>query len=415
MTRPTTRRQLEGLRVIDMTRVLAGPLTAQMLGDLGAEVIKVEHPSLGDESRFYGPPFLDPNAPQDQMESAIYLCANRNKKAITVDFTSIEGQDLLRALVAESDVVIENYRVGTLAKYRLDYESLRAINSGLIYCSVTGYGQTGPSAKRSGYDAIFQAEGGLMHSIGYPDGHPGAGPMRVGLSIADVMTGLYADIGIIAALYKRDAAGGAGEHIDMSLLESCISVMSHHAMHYLVSGELPPRRGNASAGGGVPSGMFRCADGDIVITVGNDAQYRRFCDKALERPDLAVDPRFSTNKARVNHRDELFEILGGLFTTRTMKEWIDRMVAVDLAAGQVNTLADVFANEQVKARGVEIHRRHRNGSELRMVANPIHFRENPIETYEPAPKRGEHNRQVFTELLGLSEDEVSALERRKII
>lgn len=395
------RRQLEGVRVIDMTRVLAGPLTGQMLGDLGADVIKVEHPTLGDESRQYGPPFLDAGASPDQLESAIYLGANRNKRAITVDFTKVEGQDLLRALVAKSDVLIENYRVGTLAKYRLDYRSLREINPGLIYCSVTGYGQTGPSAKRSGYDAIFQAEGGLMHSIGYPDGHPKAGPMRVGLSIVDVVTGLYADIAIVSALYNRDARGGSGEHIDMSLLESCVSIMSHHAMHYLVSGELPPRRGNESAGGGVPSGMFRCSDGDIVLTVGNDAQYRRFCDSVLERPDLATDPRFSINKARVNHRKELFEILGAIFSTHTMKYWIDRMVAVDLAVGQVNTLANVFESEQVKARGVEIRRPHRSGSEVRMVANPIHFHENPIDTYDPAPTRGEHNKDVLAGLLGI--------------
>jgi crotonobetainyl-CoA:carnitine CoA-transferase CaiB-like acyl-CoA transferase len=312
-------------------------------------------------------------------------------------------------------VLIENYRVGTLAKYRLDYESLRAVNPSLIYCSVTGYGQTGPSAQRSGYDAIFQAEGGLMHSIGYAEGHAGAGPMRVGISITDVMTGMYADIAIIAALYDRDARGGDGEHIDMSLLESCISVMSHHAMHYLVSGELPPRRGNESAGGGVPSGMFRCSDGDIVLTVGNDAQYRKFCEWVLERPDLGEDKRFSTNKARVNHRGVLFQVLGEIFPSRTMKAWIDRMVAAGLAAGQVNTLADVFANEQVRARKVEVRSEHRNGSELRMVANPIHFRENPIETYVPAPKRGEHNRQVFGELLGLSDEEVSALQGRGII
>lgn len=401
--------------MVDLTRVLAGPLTAQMLGDLGAEVIKVEHPALGDKSRAYGPPFFDASASPEQMESAIFLCANRNKKAITVDFTKTEGQDLLRSLIAVSDVVIENYRVGTLAKYRLDYELLKQINPGLIYCSVTGYGQTGPSAERSGYDAIFQAEAGLMHSIGYPDGHPGAGPMRVGLSIADVMTGLYADIGIIAALYSRDARGGTGEHVDMSLLESCISVMSHHAMHYLISGELPPRRGNASAGGGVPSGMFRCADGDIVITVGNDAQYRRFCEHVLQRPDLFEDTRFSTNKARVNHRDFLMQTLSDIFPAQAMKTWIDRMIAADLAAGQVNTLADVFDNEQVKARGVEVRRRHRNGSELRFVANPIHYRENPIDIYEPPPVRGEHNREVLTTILCMSDRDVAALERKKII
>ena len=410
-----TRRQLDGVRVLDLTRVLAGPLCAQMLGDLGAEVIKVEHPGRGDESRSYGPPFFDAAAPAGGLESAIYLAANRNKKGITVDFTTEEGRQLIRGLAAKSDVVIENFRVGTLARYGLDYASLRALNPGLIYCSITGYGQTGPDRARSGYDAIFQAEGGLMHSIGYPDDHPAGGPLRVGLSIVDVMASLYSDIAILGALYSRDARGGSGEHVDISLLEACLGVMTHHAEHFLISGELPLRRGNAAGGGGVPAGLFTCADGDIVITVGNDTQFRRFCQRVLERPDIAADPRFATNQARVAHRELVREMLNEIFRTRPMQHWIELMVAEDLAVGRVSTLRDVFANPQVQARGAEVRRPHRNGQELRMVGNPIHYVENPIDTYAPPPGLGEHTEEVLTGLLGLSAAEVAALRARGVV
>lgn len=409
------RRQLDGVRVLDMTRVLAGPLCAQMLGDLGAEVIKVEHPAKGDEARAYGPPFYDPAAPAERTESAIYLCANRNKKGIAVDFTTQEGQDILRRLAAQSDVVIENFRVGTLAKYRLDYAALRELNPGLVYCSLTGYGQTGPESGRAGYDAIFQAEGGLMHSIGYPDNHPAAGPMRVGLSIVDVLASHYASTAIIAALYSRDARGGGGEHVDVSLLESCIGTMTHHAMHFLISGELPPRRGNMSAGGGVPSGMFACSDGSIVITVGNDEQFARFCRRVLDRPELAEDPRYATNRARVLHREELRVLLGGIFATGTVQHWIGRMAAADLAAGRVNSLREVFESPQVAARGALVRTPHANGTHLPLVGNPIHFSENPIEHYTAPPALGEHTEEVLAEYLGMSPEAIAALRAKRVV
>ena len=409
------RRQLDGVRVLDLTRVLAGPLCGQMLGDLGAEVIKVEQPGKGDESRSYGPPFYDANAPADRIESAIYLCANRNKKGIAVDFTTQEGQEIIHALVAKSDVLIENFRVGTLARYRLDYASLRALNPGLIYCSLTGYGQTGPNCDRAGYDAIFQAESGLMHSIGYPDDHPAGGPMRVGLSIVDVMASHYATTAILAALYSRDARGGGGEHVDVSLLEAGIGSMTHHAMHYLISGELPPRRGNMSAGGGVPSGMFACADGDIVITVGNDQQFARFCERVLDRPDVLADPRFATNRKRVAHREELRVLLAGIFATGKVEAWSARMVAAGLACGQVSTLRDVFANPQVVARGVEVRAAHGNGSSLPMVGNPIHYAENPIEEYAAPPGIGEHTEEVLGRLLGMSPEMVAGLRAKQVV
>jgi crotonobetainyl-CoA:carnitine CoA-transferase CaiB-like acyl-CoA transferase len=410
-----TRCQLAGIRVLDMTRVLAGPLCGQMLGDLGAEVIKVEQPGRGDEARAYGPPFLDPDAPPEWMESAIYLCANRNKKGIAVDFTTADGQEILRGLAQECDVLIENFRVGALVRYRLDYASLREINPGIVYCSITGYGQTGPHSGRAGYDAIFQAEGGLMHSIGYPDDHPAAGPLRVGLSIVDVMASHYATVGILGALYSRDARGGSGEHVDVALLDSCVGTMTHHAMHFLLSGELPPRRGNMSAGGGVPSGMFGCADGDIVITVGNDQQFVRFCEQVLQRPELLADPRFATNRARVAHREELRILLGEAFAGRPVEDWIARMVAADLAAGKVSTLRDVFADAQVVARGMQVRARHANGGSLPMVANPIRYVENPIQRYAPPPAIGEHTDAVLAEHLGLSPQVIGSLHAKGVI
>jgi crotonobetainyl-CoA:carnitine CoA-transferase CaiB-like acyl-CoA transferase len=386
-----------------------------MLGDLGAEVIKVEHPGRGDESRAYGPPFFDESAPGERVESAIYLCANRNKKGIAVDFTTPEGRNIIRGLAAKSDVLLENFRVGTLAKYGLDHDSLRAINPGLIYCSITGYGQTGPNRLRSGYDAIFQAEGGLMHSIGYPDDHPAAGPLRVGLSIVDVMASHFAEIAILGALYSRDARGGGGEHVDISLLESCIAAMTHHAEHFLISGELPVRRGNTAGGGGVPSGLFNCADGDIVITVGNDHQFRRFCGEVLERPDLAEDTRFATNRARVLNRDLLRQVLNDIFLTHPMQHWIGRMAAVDLSVGRVNNLREVFADAQVQARGAKVRIPHVSGRELHVVGNPIHYVENPIETYAAPPAIGEHTEEVLTGLLGMSRDDVAALRAKRVV
>ncbi|WP_454688965.1 CaiB/BaiF CoA transferase family protein [Achromobacter aloeverae] len=408
-------RQLSGVRVLDMSRVLAGPLAGQMLGDLGAEVIKVERPGVGDESRFYGPPFFEDDADRTDLESAIFLAANRNKKGIAVDFTRSEGQALLRRLVAASDVLIENYKVGTLAKYGLDYASLKEVNPRLVYCSVTGYGQTGPERERPGYDAIFQAEGGLMHSIGHPDGQPGDGPMRVGFSAVDVVTSLYADIAIIAALYRRDANGGSGEHIDLSLLESCVALMSHHAMHYLMSGQLPVRRGNMAGGGGVPAGMYPCAQGtSIVITVGNDAQYRRFCD-LIGRPDLAVDPRFAVNQARAANREAMGQALREVFATAPASEWQRRLAAGGIAVGQVNDLSQVFENPQVRARGARVQADHHSGKSLSMVGNPIHFANDPIEGYRAPPRYAEHTVDVLRDVLALDDAQVEALVRDGVV
>ena len=291
---------LSGIKILDLTRVLAGPLSAQMLGDLGAEVIKIERPGGGDDARAFGPPYLvDPDGKQNNNNS-FYLCANRNKKSVTVNIASPEGQDIVRELAKSCDVMMENYKVGDLKRYRLDYESIKAINPGIIYCSVTGFGQTGPYAPRAGYDAILQAMGGLMSVTGHIDGEPGAGPMKVGPSIVDYMTGMNTSIGILAALYHRKVNGGEGQHVDVCLFDTVIASLSHWAQIYLVNGQTPPRRGTWG-NGGMPAGVFRCTDGELMLVVGNDGQFARTC-AVLGVPELATNPKFVKNNDRVVQR-----------------------------------------------------------------------------------------------------------------
>ncbi|CAN5327497.1 CaiB/BaiF CoA-transferase family protein [soil metagenome] len=402
--------KLDGVRVIDLTRVLAGPLTTQMLADLGAEVIKVEQPRSGDEARSYGPPFA---GAESAGGSAFFLGANRNKQSITIDFSKAEGQQLVRDLVRDADVVIENFRVGTLARYGLDYESLRETNPRLIYCSITGFGQDGPYRERPGYDAIFQSMGGLMSCIGRPDHEPGGGPMRTGLSITDVITSLYADIAVVAALYSREARGGQGEHIDIALLDSTVAAMSHYAMSYLISGNVPARRGNGG-NGGVPSQVFHCSDGAIMLTVGNDGQFVRFCG-ALGVPQLAADPRFSLGVERIRHRDTLVPMLEGIFLTRDKQHWLDALVAVDIPVGPINDMAAVFADPQVRHRGL---RRAVDGDAfgaVDLVANPIRYARDPIERYDAPPLLGEHTAAVLSRLLGLDAQGLESLRAKAVI
>jgi crotonobetainyl-CoA:carnitine CoA-transferase CaiB-like acyl-CoA transferase len=403
--------QLDGLRVLDLSRVLAGPLAGQMLGDLGAEIIKVERPGIGDEARYFGPPFAADDVPNSELESPLFLCANRNKRGIAVDFSRPEGQLIIRALIGQSDVLIENYKVGVLSQYGLDYESARQVNPKIIYCSITGYGQTGPDRHRAGYDAIFQGQGGLMHSIGYPDGHPAAGPMRVGLSIVDVITSLFADVAILAALHGR---GEEGEHVDISLLDACIAAMSHHAVQYLVSGELPKRRGNLGAGGGVPSGTFSSLDGQIVLTVGNDEQFARFC-LAVDRERWTTDRRFATNRERSLNRDALHDLIGDLISEKPSAFWIGLLQNAGIAVGQVNDLRQVFLDRQVISRGMRVEAPHRRRGHLSLVANPIHFSGRPVGAYVAPPMRGEHTRSVLGGLLGMPEEEIDRLSREGVV
>jgi len=407
-------RALEGIRVLDLSRVLAGPLVAQMLGDLGAEVIKIEKPGEGDDSRTYGPPFLAATDGGKTRESGFYLSANRNKRSVTVDLASSAGQDLVRRIAQKSDVVVENFRVGALARFGLDYAALSALNPRLVYLSITGYGQTGALAQRPGYDAIFQACGGHMAVTGAPDHLAGGGPMRSGLSIVDILTSLYGSIAVLAALDHRDRCPeGRGQYIDVALLDSMVAALSHRGMQYLISGRPSPRRGNVGAGGS-PSGAFRCADGLIVLTVGNDLQWRRFCE-AIKKPELAGDPRFSTATRRIENREILSPTLEALFAARDKAHWLELLEAADIPSGPVNELPEVFADPQVRERGMVVSVPHPLTGALDLIANPIRLSATPIDRYEAPPTLGQHTESVLRDLLGMSESEVRALQEAKVV
>ncbi|MGB3287820.1 MAG: CaiB/BaiF CoA-transferase family protein [Burkholderiaceae bacterium] len=402
--------KLHGVRIIDMSRVLAGPLAGQMLADLGAEVIKIEQPKTGDEARRYGPPFL---GDEGEGGTSFFLAANRNKRSVAVDFSKPEGCRIVQQLISQSDAVIENFRVGTLARYGLDYNTLSARQPGLVYCSLTGFGQSGPYAQRPGYDAIFQSMGGLMSSIGYPDDHPAGGPLRTGLSITDVITSLYADVAIIAALHARANNGGQGDHIDLALMDSTVAAMSHYAMHYLISGQMLPRRGN-SGNGGVPSQVFRCRDGSIMLTVGNDGQFLRFC-QALGNPQWARDERFSTGVMRIRNRHILIPILEAHFAGRHTDECLQALVAADIPAGPINDMEQVFADAQTVSRGLRVPVHDDGRDPLDVIANPIRYAHDPIDTYHRPPLLGEHTDEVLSGLLGYSESDLDRLGHEGII
>jgi crotonobetainyl-CoA:carnitine CoA-transferase CaiB-like acyl-CoA transferase len=404
---------LEKIRVLDLSRVLAGPLTAQMLGDLGAEVIKVERPGEGDDSRSYGPPFMSSADGTRTGESGFYLSANRNKRSVTVDLGKPDGQEIVRRIALQSDVVIENFRVGVLAKFGLDYASLSKLNPRLIYLSVTGYGQTGEQAHRPGYDAIFQAAGGHMAVTGAPDHLPGGGPTRSGLSIVDILTSLYAASAILAALIHRDRSPeGRGQYIDIALLDSMVAALSHRGMQYLISGTAAPRRGNVG-GGGSPSQVFRCSDGQIVLTVGNDAQWLRFC--AAIEPGLAADSRFSTVTRRIENRDALTPILEVKFAARTRAHWLRALDEAGIPSGPVNELSEVFSDPQLLQRGMVVEVKHPAAEALSLIGNPIHYSETPLNRYESPPTLGEHTDLVLRELLGYSDAQIGALRQAKAI
>jgi crotonobetainyl-CoA:carnitine CoA-transferase CaiB-like acyl-CoA transferase len=404
---------LSGKRVLDLSRILAGPWTGQMLADLGAEVIKIERPGQGDEGRTFGPVFLKDRDGKDTCESCMYLSANRNKRSVTVDLSKPEGQHIVRELAAMSDVVLENYRVGTLAKYGLDYAALSALNPKLVYCSITGFGQTGPYRDRPGYDAIFQAIGGLMSVTGEADNLPGGGPMKVGPSIIDVVTALFSSVAVVSALYHRDAKGGNGQHIDMALLDSGIAVLTHAAMHYLVSGEAPRRRGT-QGNGGMPTRMFSCSDGRIMISVGNNDQFARLC-AALGLPALEQDKRFDSNAMRVQNRAALVPILESAFAAWKIADIVAALDVASVPAGPVNDMPQVFADPQVKARGMQIDVPHPLSNLLSLVANPIRFSETKLDRYDPPPLLGQHTEEVLSGLLGMAQDGIARLRATKII
>lgn len=404
---------LSGIKVLDLTRVLAGPFSAQMLGDLGAEVIKIERPGGGDDARIFGPPYLvDPEGKANNNNS-FYLCANRNKSSVAVDIAKPEGQEIIRELAKTADIFMENFKVGDLKRYGLDYETIKKVNPGIIYCSVTGYGQTGPYAKRPGYDAIFQAAGGLMSVTGHPDGEPGAGPMKVGPSIADYMTGMNASIGILAALFNRKANGGEGQHVDVCLMDTVIASLSHYAQIFLVNGETPPRRGT-SGNGGVPARVFTCADQDIMLVVGNDSQFEK-CMTVLGAPEMAKDPRFVKNNDRVVNRVELMKILEGLFVKKPAKYWLDELERVGVPAGPINDFAQVFADEQVQSRGMEVKVKHKFRDDLSLIRNALTFSGTPIKDYKAPPLLGENTDDVLKDKLGYDEAKLAGLKKSGII
>ena len=404
---------LTGIRVLDLSRILAAPLAAQSLGDLGAEVIKIERPGRGDEARRWGPPFLKDKEGRDTREAPMYLSANRNKRSITIDLSSSEGQALVRSLVETSDVFIENYKVGDLQRYGLDYESLKLVNPRLIYCSVTGFGQTGPYSKQPGYDTVFQAMSGLMSVTGLPDGVPGGGPMKTGPSLADFMAGQFATAGVLAALYERDTHSGEGVHIDIALLDSTIAAQTHSLATYLATGNVPPRRGT-EGNGGLPSQAFACRDRSIIVICGSEDQYREFCE-VLGHPELASDPRFITNSDRLRHRRELAETFGAIISEWASDDLLAALGAVGIPSGPVNTYPEVFANPQVQHRGLTLTAEHAQAGPTRFYGNPIRFVGIDDRAPMAPPVLGQHTEELLRELFGMSDIEIAGLRERAII
>lgn len=404
-TRPLSDQALSGLRILDLTRILAGPWATQILADLGAEVIKVEHPKGGDDTRRWGPPNIKDDAGNDR-GAAYFHSANRGKKSVVVDMAHPEGQRALRALVKASDVVIENFKVGGLAKYGLDYDSLKAIKPDLVYCSITGFGQTGPYADRAGYDFLIQAMGGLMSVTGQSDGTPGAEPMKVGVALTDVLTGLYAVIGILAALRHRDATG-QGQQIDMALLDVQVATLANQAMNYLATGTSPTRLGNAHPSI-VPYQAFETSDGHVILAVGNDGQFARFCEVA-GISGLADDPRFATNPERVRNRATLIPILQGVMSGRSMDDWIASLNAASVPVGPINDLERVFDDPHIRARGMQTKPVDPNGAQLRGVASPLKLSETPPISPKAAPDLGADTISVLTELLDPAEFDIEGL------
>lgn len=403
---------LSHIRVLDLSRVLAGPWAGQIFGDLGAEVIKVERPGSGDDTRHWGPPYIKDAEGNDSREAAYFQSANRNKQSLTLDFTQPDGQRLVRELVAQCDVLLENFKVGGLAAYGLDYESLRAINPRLIYCSITGFGQSGPYAKRAGYDFMIQGLGGLMSLTGRPEGEEGAGPMKVGVALTDILTGLYATVGVLAALNQREQSG-VGQYIDVALLDVQVACLANQAMNYLATGVSPKRLGNAHPNI-VPYQDFPSADGNFILAVGNDGQFRKFCEVA-GIANLADDPRFVTNKARVAHRAELIPLLRQATVFKTTAQWIEQLEKAGVPCGPINDLQQVFADPQVQARGLRLDLPNALGSSTPQVASPLRLSATPVAYRSAPPLLGQHTEALLQRLLGMSETQIAELREVGVI
>jgi crotonobetainyl-CoA:carnitine CoA-transferase CaiB-like acyl-CoA transferase len=394
---------LRGLRVLDLTRVLAGPTCTQMLGDLGAEVIKIERPEAGDDTRGFAPPFWP-----GTKESAYFLGVNRNKKSLTLDMAQAEGQEIVHKLLETCDILVENFKVGALAKYGLGYEQLKARYPGLIYCSITGFGQTGPYAPRPGYDSLIQAMGGVMSLTGEPDGLP----QKVGIPVADLFAGLYGCVGILAALRHRERTG-QGQQIDIGMLDTHVAWLANQGMNYLATGENPERLGNQHPNI-VPYQVFPTKDGHIVLSVGNDPTFERFC-KATGQEALLADPRFATNAARVENRQLVTDTLTPVMQERTTAEWVASLELLKIGCGPINKLSEVFADPHVQARNCVVQMPHGSGETVKVIANPVRLSATPADYRVPPPTLGEHSEDVLSGLLGLSDAEIAALREKGVV
>jgi len=407
-------RPLSGIRVLDLTRVIAGPMATQMLADLGAEVIKVERPIHGDDARRFGPVFLENESGHGMTnpapDSACYLGYNRNKKDITVNIADPAGQDIIRRLAAKSDVLVENYKAGDLERYRLDYASLAATNPELVYCSITGFGQSGPYRDRPGYDPIFQAIGGLMSLTGLPDGVPGGGPMKVGPPVADIFGGFYAAVAVMAALYHRDQHGGGGQHIDLALLDSLVATLGKEGMNFLVGGHVTTRKGSDALGGGI-SGSYPCQDGTMVFAVGSQSDFERFCT-ALQLGHLPSDARYANSAARAKNKASLREVIEQTTRARSVQSVLESLSRAGIACGAVNDVSQVFADPQLRHRGVTVETEHASGKKVPLLSNPMRFSKTPITEYKAPPTLGQHTREVLSELLGIDDAALDALRSK---
>ena len=403
---------LSHIRVLDLSRVLAAPWTGQNLADLGAEVIKVERPKTGDDSRAFGPPWLKDASGKDTRESAYFACANRGKKSITVDLSKPQGQALVRELASRCDVLLENYKFGDLDRYGLGYSDLKDANPGLVYCSVTGFGHTGPFRERPGYDFMIQGMGGLMSITGERDDAPGGGPQKAGIPIADIMTGMYATIAVCAALAHR-AQTGIGQHLDLALFDSLVAVLANQGANYLATGESPGRLGNAHPNI-VPYQPFDTADGAVILACGNDNLFRKFCEVAQCEP-LAQDPRFSTNGKRVENRAELTKILSEIIVRRTTRDWVESLEAAGVPNGPINSVEQVFNEPQAIARGLRFEMPHPLAGKVALVRSPMRFSATPLEYRLPPPLLGEHTQEILRGVLGKSDAEIAKLREGGVV
>jgi len=402
---------LSHLTVLDLSRVMAGPWAGQLLADMGANVIKVERPGVGDDTRGWGPPFLKSEDGSETRESGYYLSVNRGKRSLTLSIEKPAGQAIVKKLAARADILLENFKVGTLARYGLGYDDLKAINPRLIYCSITGFGQDGPCAPKVAYDFLIQAMGGLMSITGEADGRPGAGPQKVGIPILDLMTGMYGAVSVLAALANREQTG-RGDFIDLAMLDVQTAVLANQAMNYLLSGRTPQRQGNRHPNI-MPQDVFKCADGDVVLAVGNDGQYAKMC-QALGRPELATDPRYARNADRVRHKDELMPLIAQIFAGWKRSDLVEAMERVGVPCGPINSVAEVFEEPQVKHRGMRFDLPHPSSGQVPQVKNPINFKDAHLRYERAPPLLGQHSDEILREI-GLSDGEIADLRGSGVV